>query len=289
MLLGGIEGGHQKFIVAVSNQAFGIIARKEIATDVPSVTMQAIFDFFDQYPELVAIGIGAFGPIDTQPLSYTYGQVLTTPVAGWSGYQFLAGMQKWRDDLAYYWTSNINAAAWAEYLNGSGQRANTMLYLNVGNDVGMSIVHNGKLYAGAGMPQGGHVLVTVRQDDSYEGYCPFHGNRCLEGLVAGPAVKARYGIEAVDLADDHPAWELIADYVSQALISATVLLRPNCIVLGGGILQRPHLVAHIKDQYQLLSNHFLEQGSIIDQYILRGEYQEEADILGALALAKSLV
>ena len=40
----------------------------------------------------------------------------------------------------------------------------------------------------------GHILVKRHSEDKYEGKCPFHKD-CLEGMAAGPAIEARWGVK----------------------------------------------------------------------------------------------
>lgn len=69
-LLGAIEGGGTKFVVAVADAAHPetVVARESFPTAYAAETMSQIQAFFDQYQDIVAIGISMFGPIDVNPL-----------------------------------------------------------------------------------------------------------------------------------------------------------------------------------------------------------------------------
>ena len=67
----------------------------------------------------------------------------------------------------------------------------------------------GKLVHGLLHPEMGHMKMIVREDDTYSGKCPYHGT-CFEGLAAGPAIEARWGVKGSELPEDHPAWDLEA-------------------------------------------------------------------------------
>ena len=81
-LLGAIEAGGTKFVVAVADENFNIIDRTAFPTLDGEKTLGQAIAFFDQYDNIDAIGIAAFGPIDIVPESKTYGYVLDTPKHG---------------------------------------------------------------------------------------------------------------------------------------------------------------------------------------------------------------
>ena len=60
---------------------------------------------------------------------------------------------------------------------------------------------------------------------------PIHGD-CLEGLVSGPAIQARFGVRGEDLRDSDPFWELEAEYLGAAIAIYVLVLSPARIVVG---------------------------------------------------------
>lgn len=236
-LLGAIEAGGTKFVVAVADEDFNIIDRTAFPTLDGEKTLDQVIAFFDQYDNIDAIGIAAFGPIDIVPESKTYGYVLDTPKHGWSGYDFLGRMKAWRD-IPYYWTTDVNGAGWAEFTTGAAKDVDNMVYLTVGTGVGAGIVSGGQLVSGYGHPEAGHIFLQKHPEDTYAGHCPFHGANCLEGLAAGPAIEERWGMSAKEIPDDHLAWRMEAFYLAQAILDYTMILRPEKVVLGGGVPHR---------------------------------------------------
>lgn len=76
MLYGGIEAGGTKFVCGIGNEQLQVIERKSFPTTTPEETMEQVFDFFDKYKgNIASIGVGAFGPIDIQIESRTYGYI----------------------------------------------------------------------------------------------------------------------------------------------------------------------------------------------------------------------
>jgi len=85
-LFGGIESGGTKFVCMVGHNPSHIISEISFPTTNPDETIQKTIEFFTPYikrNELVAVGIGSFGPVDLNPDSKTYGYITTTPKAGW--------------------------------------------------------------------------------------------------------------------------------------------------------------------------------------------------------------
>ncbi|MCB1233342.1 MAG: ROK family protein, partial [Verrucomicrobiae bacterium] len=87
-LYGGIEAGGTKFVCAVGTGPDDIRAEVRFPTEEPEQTMaQAVAFFAEQRQKeggLTAVGISAFGPIDPNPESPTFGYITTTPKAGWA-------------------------------------------------------------------------------------------------------------------------------------------------------------------------------------------------------------
>ena len=285
-LLGAIEAGGTKFVVAVADENFNIIDRTAFPTLDGEQTLDQAIAFFDQYDNIDAIGIAAFGPIDIVPESKTYGYVLDTPKHGWSGYDFLGRMKAWRD-IPYYWTTDVNGAGWAEFTTGAAKDVDNMVYLTVGTGVGAGIVSGGHLVSGYGHPEAGHIFLQKHPEDTYAGHCPFHGANCLEGLAAGPAIEERWGMSAKEIPDDHLAWRMEAFYLAQAILDYTMILRPEKVVLGGGVPHREILFPLIRESFAEQMHDYLAVPPL-DDYIVPVANGDNAGILGCFYLAKTL-
>ncbi|GEQ98661.1 hypothetical protein JCM17844_22980 [Iodidimonas gelatinilytica] len=210
-LLGGIEAGGTKTICLIGTGPDDIRAQIQMPTRTADETIPDIVAFFrERSVELgpvARVGLASFGPIDRDPLSATWGHVLTTPKTGWAGADF-AGAVARALDVPVTFDTDVNGAALAEGLWGAAQDVADYAYLTVGTGIGGGIVANGRLVHGAMHPELGHMAVPRDPEtDPFEGHCPFHGD-CLEGLASGPAIEARWGHPAYDLSADHPAWAM---------------------------------------------------------------------------------
>lgn len=288
-LLGAIEAGGTKFVVAVADveQPEKVLARASFKTQEPATTIKDVQNWFDQYDDIVAIGIAAFGPIDVNHASQTYGYVLDTPKPGWSHYNFLGAMAAWLD-VPYYWTTDVNGAGWGEFVSGAAKAVHNAVYLTVGTGVGAGIIVNDQLLAGMGHPEAGHIFVRQHPQDTYAGYCVFHGNQCLEGVASGPAIEQRWGISAKELPDDHLAWEIEADYLAQAVVDYTMTLRPEKVIFGGGVPHRAVLLPLIREKFAEKMANYLPTPAVED-YIVGVEHGDNAGVIGTFYLAKSLL
>lgn len=282
-MLGAIEAGGTKFVCAVSDEELVIQDRVTVPTTQPEETMQNVYDFFDQY-ELDSIGIGSFGPIGVNKHSESYGFITTTPKIAWQNVNFV-GLIKERYEIPVGWTTDVNAAALGELKKGAAQGKSSCIYLTVGTGIGGGAVIDGKPLEGFGHPEMGHLLVKMHEQDTYEGFCPFHEN-CLEGLAAGPAIEKRYGKKAQDLADNKEVWEIEAYYLAQALVSYTLILSPEKIILGGGVMKQKQLYPLIRQEFKKLLNGYVEIPDL-DEYIVSPGLGDDAGITGSLILAKN--
>ncbi|MER1955427.1 MAG: ROK family protein [Desemzia incerta] len=280
-MFGAIEAGGTKFVCAVSDENFTIKERVSIPTTTPEETMTEVFSFFDQY-ELTAIGIGSFGPIDVNKESDTYGFITSTPKTAWKFYDFL-GSVKNRYSVPIGWTTDVNAAALGEIKLGAAKGLKSCVYLTVGTGIGGGAVINGELLEGYGHPEMGHIPVRLHPNETYKGTCPYHGD-CLEGIAAGPAIEGRFGKKGHLLADQEEVWEMEAYYLAQALMNYTLILSPERIVLGGGVMKQKQLYPLVRQKFAELINDYIQVPDL-EQYIVAPGLEDNAGILGSLLLA----
>lgn len=285
MYYGAIEAGGTKFVCAISNEQFEILDRVSFPTTSPEETLERVFAFFDQY-SLECMGVGSFGPIDVNKHSKTYGHIMATPKRGWEGFDFL-GAIKQHYHMPIAWTTDVNAAAYGEFKKGNAQGKNSCLYITVGTGIGGGAVVNGEILEGFGPPEFGHLLVRHHPDDNYPGICPYHGN-CLEGLASGPAIEGRYHKKGDELEIESKAWDIEAYYLAQALVDYTLILRPETIILGGGVMKQKQLYPLIRNQFSKLMNDYIATPAR-DQYILSPGLEDHSGIVGCFLLAQRIV
>jgi fructokinase len=281
MLYGAIEAGGTKFVCAVGNEAGEIVERVTIPTLTPNETMPQVVDFFRQY-ELKAIGIGSFGPVDLNMQSPTYGSITTTPKLAWRNYPLL----KVIEDAFFVpvgFQTDVNAAALGELHFGAAKGFDSCLYLTVGTGIGGGAVVNGNVVQGLSHPEMGHIYIRRHPNDSYEGKCPYHRD-CLEGLATGPAIEERWGKKGHELEDKEEVWEMEAYYLAQALAQYILILSPQKIILGGGVMKQTQLFPLIRQNVQDLLNGYVELPNL-ESYIVPPGLGDNSGITGAFVLA----
>ena len=164
-----------------------------------------------------------------------------------------------------------------------------VLYLTIGTGIGGGVLVHGQLLHGFLHPEMGHILLPRDpQRDPFPGICPFHGH-CFEGLASGPAMEKRWGAPAETLPPEHPAWELEAHLIAQALMTYIVTLAPQRIVIGGGVASQPQLLPKVRRKVQSLLNGYVQSplvGEQIDTYLIPPALGGRAGVLGAIALAE---
>lgn len=285
MYFGAIEAGGTKFVCAVGDKDLQIIDQITIPTTTPKETMEELFRFFDSYP-LVSMGIGSFGPIDVKQGSPTYGYITNTPKKAWTFFNFVGSIKE-KYDIPVAWTTDVNAAAYGEWKNGAAKGLNHCLYLTIGTGIGGGAIVNGKILEGFSHPEMGHILLQTHPDDSYKGHCPFHEN-CLEGLASGPAIESRYGKKGTELSDVKKVWEIESYYIAQGLMNYSLILRPERIILGGGVMKQEQLFPLIRKNLNQLINQYIETPDLSD-YIVPPGLGDRSGIIGALYLASEVV
>ncbi|MFR4203164.1 MAG: fructokinase ScrK [Lactococcus lactis] len=281
---GSIEAGGTKFVLAIADEHFNIIKKCKFATTTPQETISKTIKYFKEN-RVSAIGLGSFGPIDLNLSSKTYGYITSTPKVGWKNIN-LVGQLKEALDIPIYFTTDVNASAYGEMKNTG---IKNLVYLTIGTGIGGGAIQDGYFIGGIGHSEMGHQRINRHRDDlTFEGICPFHGD-CLEGVAAGPSLEARTGILGEKIPSDDPIWDILSYYIAQAAINATLTLAPECIILGGGVMEKSNMISLIQKHFISMLNNYIDLPCSVEKYIRLPTVKENGSAtLGNFYLAYSL-
>ena len=289
-LLAAIETGGTKCIVSVGRDP-NTATRHRIETDSPSETAASIERILRMeigHSSLDAIGIASFGPLDVDPESAVYGQIGRTPKPQWEGFNLRSHLQE-VFDCPVMSESDVNGSALAEAHWQLDRPIQHLAYVTVGTGIGVGVVQNGSIINGRSHPEIGHIRVERHPADrTFSGTCPFHGD-CLEGLAAGPAIAARWGVSLIELSQDHPGLVLEGFYLGQLALNLVLHHRPDVLIFGGGVSQTPLLVERVRHEcLRLLGNYLPELASadVMAKLITSPRLGNDAGILGAFMMAQ---
>jgi glucokinase len=215
---------------------------------------------------IVAIGVGAAGQIDRKA-----GVVIDAPNLGVKDFPLgsILGNQFGKTVAV---GNDVEVAALGEYLYGAGQGYTNFVCIFVGTGIGAGIVQNGRMYTGLTGTAGevGHMTLVANGR-----ICGCGSRGCLEAYASRTAItKAimaeihhgrssvlsedaalqlkqgetiiRSGLLAQAIAHGDPlVTEIIteaADYLGYGLASVMNLYNPECIILGGGVIEAVDLL-----------------------------------------------
>jgi fructokinase len=291
-MLGGIEAGGTKIVCAVGSSPDQILASQVVPTAEPAANFQQVCAFFDKaqalHGKIDAIGVAAFGPIDIDPGSPTYGTVQRTPKPGWAGANWVDGLGRLPCPVTV--DTDVNGAALGEWRLGAGKGFTTLAYVTVGTGIGAGVLKNGRSLSGAGHFEMGHIYPPHDyESDPFPGRCPFHKD-CLEGLASGPAITDRWGISLSELPAGHQAFALQAGYLAH--LAATIILThmPDRIIFGGSVMKAPGLMERLRAATRILLAEYLyggpAGGDLVD-YLVPPALGDQSGVTGALAIAEA--
>ncbi len=210
---------------------------------------------------IVAVGIGAAGQIDRKA-----GVVVDAPNLGVKDMPIreILGKQYGKPVAV---GNDVEVAALGEYLYGSGRGYSTFAVMFVGTGIGGGIVQNGRLYAGLTGTAGEVGHMTIQAGGRI---CPCGSRGCLEAYASRTAITTaimaeihhgrtsvltgeaelqmtegetiiRSGLLAHALNQgDALVTEIVteaADYLGYGLASVMNFYNPECIILGGGVIE----------------------------------------------------
>lgn len=283
-LLAGIELGGTRAI-AVTGGDGRIADRLDLATADPATTLAALAEWIRARMPLAAIGVASFGPLRLSPGAPDHGCILATPKRGWAGTDLLSPLRPLGLPLAI--DSDVGAAALAEYRWGDATGVRSLTYVTIGTGVGAGTVIDGATITGRLHPEAGHLLLRRIPGDGFAGNCRFHGD-CVEGLLSGPSLAARFGEAPAHVPKGDRRWDAPAADLAMFLCALLNAYAPQRLLVGGGVgLGAPWLLdqaiallpALIGDYYPDLDE------AALRRLISAPALGRDSGPLGALALA----
>jgi fructokinase len=285
---GGVEAGGTKWVLAAGTSPDDLDDLTTIPTTEPGETLERVGRFFDRHPEVAAVGIGSFGPIDLREGSPRHGTITTTPKPGWSNVNVGAFLQS-RLDVPVVVDTDVNAAALGEGRWGATRDVDTFCYVTVGTGIGGGVVVRGEPLHGLLHPEIGHMRIphdVVR--DPFAGICPYHHD-CLEGLASGEALHARFGRDPEGMQDE-AAWRLEAEYIALGLLNVVSTLSPQRIILGGGVMNEPTLLPLVRERLTELAGGYFDASELstpgIESFVVAPALAGRSGVCGAIELAR---
>ncbi|MDO3386185.1 ROK family protein [Gilvimarinus sp. SDUM040013] len=284
----GIEFGGTKVVLLILNEKQKIVHQSRIATTTPKQTLAAISAELDRFRPLVAVGVGAFGPIDVNPVSASYGTILSTPKPGWEGtnlYEFFAS----RYDCSVTIDTDVNAAGLAEYTMGIARGVSNFCYVTIGTGIGGGQLIHGRPIKGLFHAEMGHMqLARAKGDEGFSVACPYH-DHCAEGLASGSALSHRWGKPMCDFSYGHDAWNFEVEYLAQFFHNLIMTNAPECIVVGGGVMSEV-LLSKVRTELGAKLNGYIDQfnsSKLLDDYLRLPGLGDRAGSLGSLLLVRN--
>lgn len=284
-ILGAIEAGGTKFVLAAGPSPERILARHTIPTRDPATTLAEAAAWFAAEGPVSALGIGSFGPVELDRASPKWGFITTTPKPGWADTDVAGHLARALGGVPVGFDTDVNAAAIAEHAASGRDAGGSLAYLTIGTGIGGGLVLDGRPVHGIAHPEIGHIYPRRHpQDADFAGICPHHGD-CLEGLASGPAIIARWGASLSELPADHPGHAIIADYIAQACHTLFASTAVEEVVIGGGVANTPGLVERVAERARALDAGYLPGGA--RHKVIRPRLGGNSGIVGAMMLAEA--
>lgn len=200
------------------------------------------------------MGIGVGVPGVTAP----DGTVMNAPALGWKDVP-LSAILAGRFDHPVFIENDVNLATLGEYGFGAGQGVENLINIFIGTGIGAGIIIGGALYRGFNCAAGevGHMV----PGPEFLGR-EFAGFGALETVAAGNGIaqRARQAAQdagspgdalttrdVFDAARDGEPWAVrlvdeAVDYLALTVANVSVLLDPELILLGGGMMESADLL-----------------------------------------------
>jgi glucokinase len=212
----------------------------------------------DGYADFKAVGIAMTGQIDprNQTLLFEYGKRTTAAGAGIPIGQMLSDAIK----KPVFLLNDANAAALGEAKFGAGTEYDDFICLTYGTGVGGGIILGSRLYTGRRGIAGefGHMVIHAGSGK----LCGCGRRGCYEAYASVTALlknakriqtDIRDGKDLFDQARQQPELRRVIfswiREIVEGLCTLCYIFNPPCIILGGGIMERPEVIEMVRKRF----------------------------------------
>ena len=276
-----VETGGTKIVWRIEDAAGVVLDEGRFATGRPEAAVETLVAAAGNRT-VAGLGVASFGPLVVDPASPDRGLMLATPKPGWTGFNLSKTLAE-RLQAPFAVDTDVNAAAVAEARLGAGRGVRAVAYVTVGTGIGGGLCVDGRTLKGALHPEIGHMFVRRADGDVQPSACPFHPD-CAEGLAAGPAVQARLAGRRLEEADEVRA--VTADYLGQLVAGLVFAWSPDRIVMGGGVMSTPGLIAEVEAAARRRINGYGASVVMGEGGYLVAAEREHAGLDGAMLMAR---
>jgi glucokinase len=255
--------------------------------------------------QVAGVGIGAPGSVDPAA-----GRVIFAPNLGWRDVPFQKQVEE-RLSVPVFLENDCNLCTLGVHAVEFSGKPRHMVGIFLGTGIGAGIVIGGKLYCGSNFTAGeiGHMVLDVNgppcgcgNRGCFEAFASRTGifNRILAAIGEGQEtiIGSMLGEDMQDLrsgklrkaiqAGDKYVAEVVRDaarYTGVAVANVINLLNPECIVLGGGLIEQ--LENHMLDLIITTARKHAMAGAMRGVRIQSSRLADEAGVVGGAVLARS--
>lgn len=308
----GIDLGGTNIAAAVVDEYGVIYGRVTRKTNAPRPYEDIFYDMAEcakdaakesgiLFEDVVSIGIGCPGAIDKETGNVEFSNNLNfynVPIV--SHMEELLGKK-------VYVENDANAAAWGEYLAGSGKGTKSMIMITLGTGVGSGIIDNGHLLTGA-YGKGAEIGHMVMKLNGEECTCGRKG--CFEAYASATALvnqtkkamkenpdsemwKVAKSHSKVDgktafSAKDKVAKDVIKNYLnylSEGVVNIVNVFQPEIICIGGGVSNAGEKI--LKPIRKAIKNYSFARFGKKQTEVQIAKLGNDAGIIGAALLWKN--
>jgi glucokinase len=308
----GIDIGGTKVLGGVVDQTGAVIrrARRDTPTEGGVALTQAIADVAlelmnEEEIESVGVSVAAFISADRKT-------ILATPnIKDWNGVNLDYELTT-RIGLPVVIENDANSAAWGEFKFGAGRGKENILMLTVGTGIGggivvdsnlhrgsfgiaaeighLRIVHNGLLCGcgahgcfeqyGSGTALLRHAREAIAANPDRSRNILGRGDGTIEGVKGSAITEAARDGDELALS----VFEITGDYIGAGIASLAVILDPEAVVIGGGVIDAGEILLNpirtSMDKYMPFA------GKHPHPQIIGAQLGNEAGLVGVADLAR---
>ena len=282
-----IDIGATKFAVALVNPKREVLFRKEVPASQLWDGLAAILSEIagDTSQEILKIGIGSAGPINTQ-----IGEISPVNILAWRSFPIVAKVKEIFPQAQVKMVGDAVALAVPEHAIGAGVGSRNMLGMVVSTGIGGGIIVNNEPLEGD-FGNAGYFGHTVVGD--YDGECNCGRIGCVEGYASGISMvrfakKSGWnGEDFVALAQAaregnakaSTAIEFGTEHLAKAIINIAQIFDLHCVVVGGGVIEAGDI--YWQPLKKALLSHSTSLNLVQPIKLLPAQLERDAGLIGA--------